>query len=134
VPAAAAADAVSANPAAVLSVLVPPGQVAAEQKYVTGILTYPGYYGAPRDLLASQSAAVQAWLNGADASGRRVGGIRVPALVADGTVDALDPAANARLLAAAIPGAQMVLYPGAGHGFLFQDAASFVPRLERFLG
>jgi pimeloyl-ACP methyl ester carboxylesterase len=134
VPAAAAADAVSANPAAVLSVLFPPGQGAAEQKYVTGILTYPGYYGAPRDLLPSQSAAVQAWLNGADASGRRVGSIRVPTLVADGTVDALDPAANARLLAAAIPRAQMVLYPGAGHGFLFQDAASFIPRLEKFLG
>jgi len=134
VPAAAAADAVSTNPATVLSVLFPPGQATAEQRYVTGILTYPGYYGAPRDLLASQSAAVQAWLNGTDASGHLIGGIRVPALVADGTVDALDPAANDRLLAAAIPGAQLVLYPGAGHGFLFQDAASFIPRLEKFLG
>jgi len=27
-----------------------------------------------------------------------------------------------------------VLYSGAGHGFLFQDAASFVPRVESFLG
>jgi pimeloyl-ACP methyl ester carboxylesterase len=57
-----------------------------------------------------------------------------PALVADGTTDALDPAANARLLAATIPGAQLVLYPGAGHGCLFQDAASFIPRPEKFLG
>jgi pimeloyl-ACP methyl ester carboxylesterase len=57
----------------------------------------------------------------------------VPTLVADGTADALDPAANDQLLAAAVPGAQLVLYPGAGHGFLVQDAASFVPRLEPFL-
>jgi len=134
VPAAAAADAVSTNPAAVLSVLFPPGQQAAEQKYVTGILAYPGYYGAPRDLLASQGTAVQAWLKGTDASGHLVAGVRVPTLVADGTADALDPAANDRLLATAIPGAQLVLYPGAGHGFLFQDAASFIPRLEKFLG
>lgn len=54
-------------------------------------------------------------------------------MVADGTADALDPAPNDRMLAAAIPGAQLVMYPGAGHGLLFQDAASFVARLERFL-
>lgn len=134
VPAAAAADATSAKPATVLSTLFPPGQAVAEQKYVTGILAYPGYYGAPRDLLASQSASIEAWLNGNDPSGHLVGAIRVPTLVADGTVDALDPAANARMLTAAIPGAQLVLYPGAGHGFMFQEAASFIPRLEKFLG
>jgi pimeloyl-ACP methyl ester carboxylesterase len=134
VPAAAAADATSTNPATVLSTLFPPGQAAAQQNYVTGILAYPGYYGAPRDLLASQNAAIEAWLNGNDPSGHLVGAIRVPTLVADGTVDALDPAANDRLLTGAIPGAQLALYPGASHGFLFQDAASFIPRLEKFLG
>jgi len=134
VPAAAAAGATSANPAAVLSTLFPPGQAVAEQKYVTGILAYPGYYGAPRVLLASQNAAIEAWLNGDEPSGHLVGAIRVPTLVADRSEDALDPAANATMLAAAIPGAQLVMYPGAGHGFLFQDAASFVSRLETFLG
>jgi pimeloyl-ACP methyl ester carboxylesterase len=134
VPAAAAADATSTNPGAVLSILFPADQPAAEQSYVTGILAYPGYYSAPRDVVASQGAAVEAWLNGTDPPGHLVGGIRVPTLVADGTVDALDPAANDRLLASAIPGAQLVMYPGAGHGFLFQDAASFVSRLETFLG
>jgi pimeloyl-ACP methyl ester carboxylesterase len=132
VPAAAAADATSAKPADVLSTLFPPGQSVAEQKYVTGILGYPGYYGAPRDLLASQNAAIEAWLKGNDPSGHLVGAIRVPALVADGTIDALDPTANDRMLSAAIPRAQLVLYPGAGHGFMFQDAASFIPRLEKF--
>jgi pimeloyl-ACP methyl ester carboxylesterase len=132
VPAAAAAAATSAKPATVLSTLFPPGQAVAEQKYVTGILAYRGYYGAPRGLLAPQSAAIEAWLNGNDPSGHLVGAIRVPTLVADGTVDALDPAANDRMLTAAIAGAQLVLYPGAGHGFMFQDVASFIPRLEKF--
>jgi pimeloyl-ACP methyl ester carboxylesterase len=134
VPAAAAADAVSSDPAAVLSVLFPPSQAAAQQRYVAGILTYPGYYGAPRDVLGSQQAAVDSWLNGTDPSGHLVGSIQVPTLVSDGTVDALDPATNDDLLAAAIRGAQLVLYLGAGHGFLFQDAASFISRLEMFLG
>jgi pimeloyl-ACP methyl ester carboxylesterase len=134
VPAAAGADAVSANPVAVLSVLFPPGQAVAEQTYVKGIFSYPHYYGAPRDLLPSQSAAVQAWIKGTDSPGHLIGAIRVPALVADGTLDALDPVANDRQLATTISGARLVLYRGAGHGFLFQDAASFVRLLEKFLG
>jgi len=133
IPAAAAAAAASPDPVTVLSVLFPPGQAAAQQRYVSGILSYPGYYGAPRGVVAAQSAAIQAWLGGADPSGHGLGAIRVPTLVADGAVDALDPVANDRILVAGIQGAQLALYPGAGHGFLFQDAASFVPRLERFL-
>jgi pimeloyl-ACP methyl ester carboxylesterase len=54
--------------------------------------------------------------------------------VADGTDDALDPVSNDRMLAALIPGARLVLYPGAGHAFLFQDARSFVAELTSFLG
>jgi pimeloyl-ACP methyl ester carboxylesterase len=53
--------------------------------------------------------------------------------VADGTLDQLDPSPNDRALAASVPGAKLLLYPGAGHAFLFQDAASFLPAVERFL-
>lgn len=60
--------------------------------------------------------------------------LRIPILVADGTVDALDPVANDRLLAGIIPNAQLVLYPGAGHGFLFQDAATVVASVDQFVG
>jgi pimeloyl-ACP methyl ester carboxylesterase len=31
-------------------------------------------------------------------------------------------------------GAQLVLYPDAGHGFLFQDTTTFVKRVDTFLG
>lgn len=134
IPAAAAADAVSPNPAAVLSVLFPPQQARAEQRYVTGILSYPGYYSPSRPVIASQAAAVGAWLAGTDPSGPRTGGIAIPTLVADGSDDLLDPEANDAILAGVIRGARLTIYPGAGHGFLFQDSDAFVARVEQFLG
>ncbi len=134
VPPAAAADVLSSDPTKVLSVLFPSDQAAARQKYVDGILSYAGYYQAPRTLLGPQSAAVEAWLEGDDPAGHDVGTIRVPTLVADGTVDALDPVTNDKKLVSAIHGARLALYSGAGHGFLFQDAGAFVRRLEKFLG
>ncbi len=134
VPPAAAADVLSSDPTKVLSVLFPSDEAAARQRYLDGILGYPGYYQAPRSLLGPQSIAVEAWLEGRDPAGHDLGTIRVPTLVADGTVDALDPVANDKKLASTIPGARLALYPGAGHGFLFQDAGTFVRRLEKFLG
>jgi len=58
----------------------------------------------------------------------------VPTLVADGTVDRLDPVSNSHALAKLIAGAKLVLYPGAGHAFLFQDESAFLPVVESFLG
>jgi pimeloyl-ACP methyl ester carboxylesterase len=134
VPAAAAAQLASANPAATLSVLFPPGQNVAEGAYVRGIRQYTGFYQASAAIRASQNVAIQHWLAGQDAPGRQVGKLRVPTLVADGTLDQLDPTANDRLLAATVPHAKLVLYPGAGHAFLFQDASRFLPVLEAFIG
>jgi pimeloyl-ACP methyl ester carboxylesterase len=133
VPAAAAAAVVSGNPAELLAVLFPPGAAAAARAYAAGILQYPDYYQAPRNAVASQSLAVQQWIVGDNLDGRRFGQVRLPVLVADGTLDRLDPSANDRALAASVPGAKLLLYPGAGHAFLFQDAASFLPAVERFL-
>jgi pimeloyl-ACP methyl ester carboxylesterase len=73
------------------------------------------------------------WLAGQDPPGRQVGKLRVPTLIADGTLDRLDPTANARLLVRSVPGARLILYPDAGHAFLFQDASSFIPAVESFL-
>jgi pimeloyl-ACP methyl ester carboxylesterase len=134
IPAAAAAAVASSNPATVLSVLFPPGQAAAARIYTIGILRYPGFYQASPAVVADQGDAVRQWMAGQDRAGRELGDIRIPMLVADGTLDALDPVANDRALAEAVPGAKLILYPGAGHGFLFQDLASFLPAVERFLG
>lgn len=133
VPATAAAQLASPNPVTVLGVLFPPDQTSAAGAYVTEILRYPSFYQAPAATKASQSLAIQQWLAGQDPPGRQVGKLRVPTLVADGTLDRLDPTANDRLLAASVPGARLILYPDAGHAFLFQDASSFIPAVERFL-
>jgi len=52
---------------------------------------------------------------------------------ADGTADQLDPVANDHILASLIPGARLVLYPDAGHGFLFQEGTPFAAVIESFL-
>ena len=47
--------------------------------------------------------------------------------------DQLAPVANDHILARLIPGARLVLYPDAGHGFLFQDWARFAALVGSFL-
>jgi pimeloyl-ACP methyl ester carboxylesterase len=134
VPAAAAAAVVSSDPAKVLSVLFPPGQAVAAQIYALGILRYPDFYQAPRAVTAAQAVAVQQWIAGQDAAGPQLGQLKLPTLVADGTLDQLDPVANDRMLADSVPGARLILYAGAGHAFLFQDLARFQAAVEAFLG
>jgi pimeloyl-ACP methyl ester carboxylesterase len=133
VPAAAQASLDTGNVAAVLSVLFPADQRAATRRYVAGILTYPGYYAASAGVRAEQQTAIDRWFAGDDASGHRLGQIRTPTLVADGTEDAINPVSNDRMLARLVHGAHLVLYPGAGHGFLFQDSGKFVSALTSFL-
>jgi pimeloyl-ACP methyl ester carboxylesterase len=133
IPAAAGAEAASSNPAEVLSVLFPPDESAAARTYVAGIVRYPSFYQASSTTIAAQEGAIAHWMAGQDQAGPQLGTVRVPLLVADGTVDQLDPRANARTLADSVPGAKLLLYPSAGHAFLFQDMASFLPAVERFL-
>lgn len=133
IPAAAQAKAASGNPAEVLSVLFPADQAAAAQAYAEGVLQYPNPYTVPAAVQTAQEAAIAQWMAGQDPAGRRLHEIRSRTLVADGTEDALDPVGNAWLLASGVRGAALLLYPDAGHAFLFQDAASFGPALDRFL-
>lgn len=46
--------------------------------------------------------------------------IRVPTLILSGTADQLIPVENSRLLASRISGAELVLFEGAGHGYLWE--------------
>lgn len=63
----------------------------------------------------------------------RLGEIRAPTLVLHGTADRLIPAENGRLLAEHIPGARLILYPGAGHLFFIERAAEVNRDLRDFL-
>ncbi len=60
--------------------------------------------------------------------------ITVPTLVVHGTADVLVHPDNARLLASLIPGATLLLYEGAGHGLIIEQARRFNRDVAAFLG
>lgn len=59
--------------------------------------------------------------------------IRIPVLVANGETDIMVPTPNSHDLARRIPGAELVIYPDAGHGGIFQYHTQFVPKALAFL-
>lgn len=123
----------SGDPQKVMAALFPADQTAAQNTYLAAISSYPPAAPAPADALAAQRHPVDAWWNGTDPAGTKPATITAPTLIADGTLDRLDPVANSQALAKLIHGAEVRLYPDAGHAFLFQDQANFVPTIEAFL-
>ena len=63
----------------------------------------------------------------------RLGELALPALVQTGDGDVVVDPRNSELLAEAIPGARLSVYPGAGHLLMWQEPARFVAELEEFL-
>ncbi len=122
------------NPSAVVSVLFPADHSAERQAYIAAITGFPHFYGATATTITAQRAALGSWFAGKEPAGSRIGTLSIPTLVADGSLDALIPVANDHILAATIPSAKLVLYPDAGHAFLFQDQADFLARIGQFLG
>ena len=113
--------------------LFPPGQAAAQNTYLAAVSSYPAAAAAPAAIVTAQGHAVDQWWAGQEPAGEQAAKIAVPTLIADGAADRLDPLANSRILARLIPGARLTLYPDAGHAFLFQDQAAFIPLIESFL-
>ncbi|MHB1067192.1 MAG: alpha/beta fold hydrolase [Candidatus Nanopelagicales bacterium] len=77
-------------------------------------------------------AAEDPWLR-SDANARALAGLGLPVLVITGDRDVVTPPANSRFLARRIPGARLVLVPGAGHSFLFQDPDAVARTVLGFL-
>ncbi len=127
-------DLKSANPAKVMSALFPSNQPAAKEGFEIATGDYPPSSSPSSAVISGQTVAVDEWFAGLDLAGQKTATISAPTLVADGAVDRLDPLPNDRRLAASIPGAQLVLYPDAGHAFLFQREETFVPVVVAFLG
>jgi pimeloyl-ACP methyl ester carboxylesterase len=59
--------------------------------------------------------------------------IRSPSLVITGNADAVVPPENSRLISSRIPGAELVVLPGAGHGLMYQCPDRFSGTVIRFL-
>ena len=124
------------SPTALLALLFPSSTAgrAASDTFIGAIVSYPDADTAGATALQQQGLALASWTGGKEPAGARIGTFATPTLVADGSLDQLAPPANSRTLAATIPGATLHLYAGAAHGFLFQDASSFVPTVLSFLG
>jgi 3-oxoadipate enol-lactonase len=99
-------------------------------------------YGVPYAMLAplllnASSAAfvsqVQAILALDDALRLSLPSLSVPALVLVGSQDILTPRADAEELVELIPGAELVVVPGAGHGLMAVRAGEYNARVTEFL-
>jgi pimeloyl-ACP methyl ester carboxylesterase len=63
----------------------------------------------------------------------RLADLAMPLLVANGVHDVMIPAFRSYLIAQSAPAAKLILYPDAGHAFLFQYADEFASEINRFL-
>lgn len=77
-----------------------------------------------------QLRAIRAWGQQAP---QDLGSIRVPVFVANGDNDIMVPTVNSHDIANRIPGAEIVIYPDAGHGGIFQYVDEFVTQAKGFL-
>jgi pimeloyl-ACP methyl ester carboxylesterase len=114
--------------------LFPANQSVAKNTFLAAISTYAASSTISPATVAAQAHAAKQWFEGVDRAGQMTTRISAPTLVADGTDDQVDQVSNDHLIANKIRGARLVLYPDAGHAFLFQDEQTFVPTLESFLG
>lgn len=85
----------------------------------------------PLKAFGRQLSAIKAWGKSAPQS---LETIAIPILVANGDHDIMVPSVNSQDLARRIAGAELELYPDAGHGGIFQYHDAFVARTRTFLG
>lgn len=83
----------------------------------------------PRAFLR-QLQAITAWGKQAPQDLTR---LRMPTLIVNGDNDIMVPSANSIELAQRIPNAQLIIYPDAGHGSIFQHHTDFVTQASAFL-
>jgi len=116
----------------IMALIFPADELAAQEAaYISGVSGYPNFYQAPEALAVAQHAAISSWATGTVAAGH--GHISAPTLIGDGSDDVMTPPANVHKMVQEIHGAQSVIYPDAGHGFLFQDASAWAARINAFL-
>ncbi len=123
----------SGNAKKIDSVLFPANQQGAQNTYLAALSSYSDAPSASATIISAQAGVVLGWWAGKDPAGHGAAAIKAPTLVADGMADRLDPIRNTYLLAHLIPGAKTQVYPDAGHAFLFQYEASFIPVIRAFL-
>jgi pimeloyl-ACP methyl ester carboxylesterase len=77
--------------------------------------------------------ALGRWRSGENSAFPRLASLEQPTLVANGVHDVMVDAHDSFIMSQHLPGAELVLYSDAAHGFLFQHAERFAERVNRFL-
>ncbi|WP_199535858.1 alpha/beta fold hydrolase [Dyella psychrodurans] len=80
-----------------------------------------------------QREATVAWWSGDGASRARLAELSLPVLVANGISDVMIPAEHSFAIVQVARDAKLILYPDAGHAFLFQYACDFAAEVLKFL-
>jgi len=114
------------GPGGPVGMLFSPGFAAAHPEAVQEWLKIG--QAAPTSVMLRQAIAIMAY----DLR-REVPGLRLPVLVAHGSGDRVVPVRNGQWLAAHIPGAQLVIYEGAGHGMTIERTRDYNRDVLRFL-
>nr|WP_263314585.1 alpha/beta hydrolase [Mammaliicoccus sp. Marseille-Q6498] len=82
----------------------------------------------------AQLAALAKWLNeDFNSYKEQLGQISIPTLVINGDDDIMVPIKNSFMLSEHISDAQLIIYPNAGHGHLFQHPLRFASHVNTFL-
>jgi pimeloyl-ACP methyl ester carboxylesterase len=80
-----------------------------------------------------QREAIVSWWKGDGAARTHLADVGIPVLVGNGIADVMVPAEHSFAIARNAPRAKLILYPDAGHAFLFQYADDFSAEVLKFL-
>jgi pimeloyl-ACP methyl ester carboxylesterase len=118
----------------ILRELYPPGRQAEGRRFLRRLERasrsgeIPDDFDVPATTIRRQVAAEDPWLR-SDRNYRQLAGIEAPTLVAAGARDPVTPPVDLRRIAVRIPGARLVVLPGA-HAFLFQSRRAFARAVD----
>lgn len=118
------------TPRQMLGLLFPASAETAAMAYVGQLELVPEEKTSSQTL-ARQYQAEQAY-EGFEQTWDELPSSNIPMLITNGTLDAVNPAGNAAIVAERAKHAKQVLFPGAGHAMLIQDADKFVTLVTQF--